>query len=197
LVPYFAQEINTPDGKSLYHKNTQKVRQPIKKSTADAMRQILSTAVAEGSGRKSQVSGFPVGGKTGTAQKYKDGVITPGKYVSSFVGFAPADNPKYVALLSVDEPQGYLYYGSLTAAPYVGKVFEQIARNLGIPAHTLDSPEITMPNLLGLNFLQAEKALKELGFIFEMSGDGDEVVGTVPSFGSKLPKGDVVLVRLG
>ena len=66
-----------------------------------------------------------MGGKTGTAQKYKDGVIARGKYVSTFIGFAPVEQPKYIALIVVDEPVG-AYYGGLVAAPYVGQIFKSI-----------------------------------------------------------------------
>jgi len=194
-TPYFAQSIVTYDGKSIYNRKPKARRSPIKPETATTLRDILAKVVAEGSGKKAQVQGYPVGGKTGTAQKYKNGAIAQGKYISSFVGFAPVNDPKYVALLAVDEPQGYLYYGSMTAAPYVGRMFENLARHLGIPAQSVESDTVTMPNLLGLNYLQVEQKLKEMGLQFETAGDGNQVIGTVPSFGTKVPEGDVVLVR--
>ena len=66
-----------------------------------------------------------MGGKTGTAQKYEDGKIAAGKYVSSFVGFFPSDEPEYLVLITVDEPQG-TYYGSAVAAPVAREIFEDI-----------------------------------------------------------------------
>ena len=194
-TPYFAQYISTLDGRNVYTRQPKTKRSSIKPQTAELVRQILTKVVSEGSGKKAQVEGYPVGGKTGTAQKYKDGAIAQGKYISSFVGFAPADNPKYVALLAVDEPHGYLYYGSMTAAPYVGRVFENVARKQGVFKPNVNTNKVEMPNLLGLNYLQAEQKLKELGLKFETVGEGNQVVGSVPSFGTIVPEGDVVLVR--
>ena len=86
---------------------------------------MLEGVVTEGSGKNAYIAGYKVGGKTGTAQKYEDGKITSGKYVSSFVGFFPSDEPRYLALITVDEPQG-TYYGSAVAAPVAKNIFEDI-----------------------------------------------------------------------
>ena len=88
---------------------------------------MLEKVVSEGSGKNAFIEGYRVGGKTGTAQKYSQGVIAIGKYVSSFVGYFPADNPKYLALVIIDEPVGG-YYGSTVAAPYAKQVFEGIIK---------------------------------------------------------------------
>ena len=87
--------------------------------------EMLEGVVTEGSGKKAYIEGYKVGGKTGTAQKYEDGKIASGKYVSSFVGFFPSDEPRYLALITVDEPQG-TYYGSAVAAPVAKEIFEDI-----------------------------------------------------------------------
>ena len=79
----------------------------------------------DGSGKKAHIEGYRVAGKTGTAQKFEDGHIAQGKYVSSFVGFFPSNNPQYLALVVVDEPQG-AYYGSVVAAPCAGEIFQGI-----------------------------------------------------------------------
>jgi stage V sporulation protein D (sporulation-specific penicillin-binding protein) len=86
---------------------------------------MLEQVVSEGSGKQAYIEGYRVCGKTGTAQKYNNGVIAAGKYVSSFVGYFPANNPRYLALVIVDEPQGQ-YYGSTVAAPFARYVFEGI-----------------------------------------------------------------------
>ena len=87
--------------------------------------EMLEGVVKEGSGKKAYIEGYKVGGKTGTAQKYEDGKIASGKYISSFIGFFPADKPQYLALIIVDEPQG-TYYGSAVAAPVAKEIFEDI-----------------------------------------------------------------------
>ena len=88
---------------------------------------MLEKVVSEGGGKQAFIEGYRVAGKTGTAQKYENGVIAAGKYVSSFVGCFPADNPKYLALVVVDEPEGE-YYGSTVAAPYAKEIFEVIIK---------------------------------------------------------------------
>ena len=93
--------------------------------TSKLMASYLEGVVSEGSGKNAYIEGYKVGGKTGTAQKYENGVIAQGKYVSSFVGFFPSDNPKYLALVIVDEPEGQ-HYGSVVAAPYAKTIFEGI-----------------------------------------------------------------------
>lgn len=91
-------------------------------STSEKLRAMLETVVLEGSGKNAAVEGVRVGGKTGTAQKYENGQIARGKYISTFIGFAPADDPEYITLFMVDEPVG-AYYGGVVAAPYVGEIY--------------------------------------------------------------------------
>ena len=91
------------------------------------LNQMLEKVVSEGSGKQAYIPGYRVAGKTGTAQKYQNGIIAMGKYVSSFVGYFPANNPKYLALVIIDEPVGQ-YYGSTVAAPYAKQVFEGIIK---------------------------------------------------------------------
>ena len=100
-------------------------RRTVSEKTSKLLSTMLEGVVTEGSGKKAYIEGYSVAGKTGTAQKYKDGKIAAGKYVSSFIGYFPSDNPKYLALVIVDEPQG-AYYGSVVAAPCAKEIFEGI-----------------------------------------------------------------------
>ena len=100
---------------------------PISEKSSAILASMLEGVVTEGSGKKAYIEGYKVGGKTGTAQKYEDGHIASGKYISSFVGFFPADKPQYLALIIVDEPEG-TYYGSAVAAPVAKEIFEDIIR---------------------------------------------------------------------
>ena len=86
---------------------------------------MLEGVVKDGSGKKAYIDGYKIGGKTGTAQKFENGRIAAGKYVSSFVGFFPANKPKYLALVVVNEPKG-AYYGSVVAAPCAKEIFQEI-----------------------------------------------------------------------
>ena len=97
----------------------------ISEEASRMLAEMLEGVVTEGSGKNAYIEGYKVGGKTGTAQKYEDGRVAAGKYVSSFVGFFPSDNPRYLALITVDEPQG-TYYGSAVAAPVAKSIFEDI-----------------------------------------------------------------------
>ena len=103
----------------------------VSEKTSAIMSEYLEGVVAEGSGKQAYIEGYRVGGKTGTAQKYENGVIAQGKYVASFVGFFPANDPKYLALVIVDEPVGQ-HYGSTVAAPYAKLIFEGIIKEKGL-----------------------------------------------------------------
>ncbi len=97
----------------------------ISEEASKMLRGYLEAVVESGSGNKAFIEGYEVAGKTGTAQKFENGALAQGKYVSSFVGFFPARQPKYLALVIVDEPQG-AYYGSVVATPVVGEIFKGI-----------------------------------------------------------------------
>ena len=97
----------------------------VSEETSKILSSMLEGVVTDGSGKKAYIEGYKVAGKTGTAQKYENGRIAAGKYVSSFVGFFPSDEPKYLALVIVDEPKG-AYYGSVVAAPCAKEIFEGI-----------------------------------------------------------------------
>ena len=179
-----------------------KVRQVISGETSARMRAILENVVATGSGRLAQVPGYRIGGKTGTAQKYTGtgGGIAQGKYVSSFIGFMPADNPKYVALMMVNEPSGYVYYGSLVAAPYAGQLFKNIAAYQKLPsALVIGTPAtLMMPNLIGLPVEEAEAALEAAKFYFEVAGEEEGIViSQLPAPGETVAKNTVALIRCG
>ena len=141
--------------------------------------------------------GYRIGGKTGTAQKYANGVIAQGKYVSSFVGFAPVDNPQYAILMTIDEPNSYAYYGSIVAAPYVGQTFSKIFDYLAIkPTEVIEEKEyVTMPFLDGKSINESVSILEQIGLRFEIAGDGEVVSSTIPIVGESVEKGDIVLIR--
>ena len=125
VTPYIAESVTDYAGNTTKLAENQVKRRVIKEETSAIMRTTLEQVVLVGSGKSASVEGIRVGGKTGTAQKYENGAIARGKYVSTFVGFAPVENPKYIALIVVDEPIG-AYYGGLVAAPYVGQIFKSI-----------------------------------------------------------------------
>ncbi len=122
--PTLLKEV-TSDGMLVFKNTTELVSNPISEDTSEYIRTALQGVVESGSGKKAMVAGEIVGGKTGTAQKYENGVIASGKYVSSFVGYL-GDPARYSILITVDEPEG-VYYGSQVCAPIASEVFTQIA----------------------------------------------------------------------
>ncbi len=124
-TPRLVKRVYAEDGYVLKEMQPTLKNRTISEQASKTLAGMLEGVVRDGSGKKAYIDGYKVGGKTGTAQKYEDGRIAAGKYVSSFVGFFPADAPKYLALVIVDEPQG-AYYGSVVAAPCAKEVFEGI-----------------------------------------------------------------------
>lgn len=125
FVPHLLKSFVSADGKSAEEYKPVLKQKAISEKASSLLAEMLEGVVREGSGKKAFIEGYRVGGKTGTAQKYEDGHIAQGKYVSSFVGFFPANAPKYLALVIVDEPQG-TYYGSAVAAPVAKEIFQDI-----------------------------------------------------------------------
>lgn len=195
-TPHFVEKITDYSGKTVYEFSGESKR-VLKKETSEKMRGLLEAVVSEGSGKKAGVAGYRIGGKTGTAQKYAGGKIASGKYVSSFVGFAPVQDPEYVILMTIDEPSAGAYYGSVVAAPYVGGIFASIFDSKGIaPTENTDETELgEMPFLDGVSINEATNSLDGMKVTYEVAGDGEKVVSTLPTAGEKLTSRSVVLLR--
>ena len=126
LQPYLVREISDPTtGNVVKRFGPTVVNRAVSEQTSKQIAQMLERVVKEGGGKNAYIEGYQVGGKTGTAQKFVNGALATGKYVSSFIGFFPASKPKYLCLMIVDEPEGQSY-GSIVAAPYAGLVFQGI-----------------------------------------------------------------------
>ena len=126
-IPRLLKSIISADGKTVSENAPVLKNRAISGEASAILRSMLEGVVKEGSGKHAYIEGYKVGGKTGTAQKYEDGHVASGKYVSSFAGFFPANKPEYLALIIVDEPQG-TYYGSAVAAPVAKEIFEDIIK---------------------------------------------------------------------
>ncbi len=124
-TPHLVKKIYADDGYVVKSVDKELQSRTISQEASKVIAEMLEGVVRDGSGKKAYIEGYRVGGKTGTAQKFEDGHIAAGKYVSSFVGFFPANKPKYLALVIVNEPQG-AYYGSVVAAPCAGEIFQGI-----------------------------------------------------------------------
>ena len=126
-TPYLVGEIYSSDGMLVERITPNAKTRVISEKASRTLSNLLEKVVSEGSGKQAYIEGYHVAGKTGTAQKYENGVIARGKYVSSFIGYFPSDNPKYLCLVIIDEPVGE-YYGSTVAAPYAKQIFDGIIK---------------------------------------------------------------------
>ena len=133
--PRLVQEIFTEDGSVRTEIPVTLKNRTISEKASSLLASLLEGVVENGSGSKAYIEGYRVGGKTGTAQKFENGAIAQGKYVSSFLGFFPANDPQYLALVIVDEPQG-AYYGSVVAAPAAAEIFRGIIQLKNIAPYT-------------------------------------------------------------
>ena len=130
--PHLVKEIYADDGFFVQRNESKLKNRTVSEETSKTLSLMLEGVVEKGSGKKAFIEGYRVAGKTGTAQKYENGHIATGRYVSSFVGFFPANAPKYLALVVADEPQG-AYYGSVVAAPCAKEIFQSIIDLKHIP----------------------------------------------------------------
>lgn len=131
-APRLVDAIVTKEGAVVEQTQPALVGRTVSEEASRILSSMLEGVVRDGSGKKAYIEGYRVAGKTGTAQKYENGHIAQGKYVSSFIGYFPADEPQYLALVIVDEPQGS-YYGSTVAAPCAKEIFEGIIGLLQLP----------------------------------------------------------------
>lgn len=122
VTPHFALGVESGDGQAVRAFSYPEGKRILSEETSETLRYALEQVVAEGSGKKAAVEGFRIGGKTATSEKLPRSLK---KYISSFIGFAPADNPQVMALITIDEPEG-IYYGGTIAAPVIGELFETI-----------------------------------------------------------------------
>lgn len=128
IVPHFGVKVVNEAAGTVKKLSYEETSNGISSQTCETMKELLKAVVAEGGGVKGQVAGYSIGGKTATSQKLPRG---SGKYISAYLGFAPAEDPKVLGLILIDEPQG-IYYGGTIAAPVMARIYENILPYLGI-----------------------------------------------------------------
>lgn len=153
-------------------------RQVISEETSDEMMEIAESVVREGSGQAAYIPGYKIGGKTGTAQKVIDGKYAQGKYICSFIGIAPTDDPQIVVLAIVDEPTGVMAFGSTTAGPIVKEIMQDSLKYLGIEEkyteeekEEFEKQQVVVPDVRNLNIGDASKILEEAGLKANLDTD--------------------------
>lgn len=135
VTPHFGIRVVNSEGTSIHRFSYPSGERILSEETSATMRHVLEQVVAEGSGKRAALAGFRIGGKTATSEKLPRSLK---KYISSFVGFAPADNPQVIALITIDEPQG-IYYGGTIAAPVIADIFKNILPYLEIEENKEES----------------------------------------------------------
>ena len=171
-------------------------RRIISQETSELVNSFLKLTTNK-TGDYTFVEGYNVGGKTGTAQKYNEnGQIAQGKYISSFIGTYPADNPEYLFMIMVDEPSAGAYYGSIVASPYGKEFFSQLFDYKDIPKDDAESvrKEVIMPNVTGMSLANALATLKTLNLFCEVDGEGTFVTNQLPPAGTICYEGETILI---
>ena len=196
--PYLIDKIVSPDGVTVEESAVTPLRQVVSKQTSATLNAMLEGVVSK-TGKYTFVPGYEIGGKTGTSQKYENGTIARGKYVSSFIGTYPASNPEYVLLLMVDEPGTGAYYGSVVASPYAKEIFSGMFEYLNIEPDdpALASAEVatvTMPDLINKTLTEAVTTLVSLGLSYEIDGEGLTITNQLPPAGTKVKVTDTVVI---
>ena len=171
----------------------------ISRDTSETMKFLLESVVYEGTGRRTYIPGFRIGGKTATSQKLPRG---SGKYIASFMTFAPAEDPQVIALVLIDEPKG-AYYGGQVAGPIMKELLENTLPYLNIrPIFNEEEqaaegvPPVALPDLIGQTTEEVKKALNELSLGFNITGEGDTVVDQFPMPGDLVNQGQNILLRV-
>ncbi|MBD8003932.1 stage V sporulation protein D [Bacillus norwichensis] len=202
--PYIAKELVDPvTGATAMRKTPVFKRRVISEKTSKEIRHALESVVAQGTGRNAFIDNYRIGGKTGTAQKAKDGRYLENNHIVSFIGFAPADDPQLVIYAAVDNPKGTVQFGGTVAAPIVGKIMEDSLRALDVKprknqiekkTNWNDPKMVTVPDLKG--FTKKELLQQMLDLQLEVSGDGTKVIQQAPDPGVKVKAGSVIRVYM-
>ena len=169
--------------------------------TTKALRTYLERVVMYGSGNSTFIEGYHIGGKTGTAQKVENGRYQDGKYISSFVGMAPVDDPKVTIMITVDEPSNGAYYAGQVAAPYAKNLFMDIFNYLDNKFSDENTSQISrdvvIPDVRNLKVDEAKKVLKEAKLDFTIDGSGEKVVDMSPYPGYSVKEGSKINLYTG
>lgn len=202
--PYIVKSLNEPETNTVIKENTkQVVRKVISDETSEKVRYALESVVTNGTGRPAFIDGYRVGGKTGTAQKVKDGKYMVGNYIVSFMGFLPADDPQVIVYIAIDNAKGVTQYGGTIAAPIAKTILQDAISELGIEKRDgasekkynyLDRKYATVPDVIGKSPNEAIKELKS--FKVEFTGSGNIVNYQSPSSGTRIYEGEVVRLLL-
>jgi stage V sporulation protein D (sporulation-specific penicillin-binding protein) len=179
------------------------IRRVISENSSKLVRYALESVVSNGTGRNAYIENYRIGGKTGTAQKVKDGKYMVGNYILSFIGILPANKPEYVVYVAVDNPKGVTQYGGTVSAPIAKNLMTSMidylnykpAKNDMLRTYTwLDTKYVYLPNVVGMNINEAKKELKN--FKLEYSGTGETIIAEEPTGNLMVKENSIVKIML-
>ncbi len=210
ITPYLVQSIQDDNGNNVYNRETEEVRQVISESTSQVVRGILESVVENGSGHNAYMSGYRISGKTGTSEKRDE--QDNDDVICSFMGYAPADDPKVLVLLAYDSPKRsapgsnytvsgtYISGGNITA-PMAGKLIANILDDMGVErrysSEELTAVDTTMRSVVGQELTAAKSMLEKAGLRCRTIGTGARVTAQVPAAGVSIPGQSTVILYLG
>lgn len=196
--PHVVREIVNSDNIVIEKNEPVKVRQVISEETSKTVSSILESVVSDGGGKNAYLAGYRIAGKTGTSEKIPRGNQ---KYIASFLGFAPADNPKVACLVILDQPEiGMTYYGGMIAAPVVKNILEETLQYLSVePQYNQEEKkyaEIEVPDISGKTSEEASRILSEAGFRIRVKSSGGMVVDQIPKAHTKLAENSTIVAYM-
>ncbi len=202
LEPHIVKEVLNADGTVAQSHQRTEVRQVISRETSDLMRDMLESVVKIGTGKNAYIAGYRVAGKTGTTENIqRQNETGEDVYVTSFVAFAPADNPQIAVLVLMDEPTVGNISGGLNTAPIVRRFLEEALPYLDIdPIYTeaeQSAKSVVMPDLTGMTFSDAEAALKKLGLTCASQGSDAKVTDQIPAANATVAGNTKAVLYLG
>lgn len=201
--PYIVKSINEPEtNQTIVLNKPTKVRTVISREASDKVKYALESVVARGTGHNAYIPDYRVGGKTGTAQKVKDGAYMQGNYITSFIGIMPSNDPEVVVYIAVDNAKGITQYGGTVAAPIAKNLLKSIIDILDIKPDSkgiekednyIDKKYVVIPNVVGMDIKEYKNKLKK--FKIKTNGKG-KVLYQSPEAGTKIEEGGTVRLYL-
>ena len=194
MQPYLVAKKLDQDGNIIAETIPTVRRQVVSESTSETVLAMMEKVVSEGTGKNAYIPGYRVAGKTGTSEK----LTVDGEYIASFVGCAPADDPKIAVLIIIDEPQGAVHGGGAIAAPVAGAIIEETLKYMNVePVYTDEELAVlnaTAPNVVDMTVSGAVTTLENQGFTARVIGEGETVVSQYPAANQNIPLNGVVIV---
>ncbi len=197
VTPHFALELRNEENQCVKTFQYKDAGNPISKETSERMKKILESVVATGTGNKTYIPGYRIGGKTATSEKLPR---KSGKYIASFCAFAPAENPQVIAIVLVDEPKG-IYYGGQVAGPVMKELLTNSLPYIGIePKYSKEELEmkgvapINAPNYSGLKVSEAKINAQKDKINIEIIGQGENIKSQFPPKGTTVNQNSKILL---